>query len=324
MTNRRKRDLVLGIVGVVILMALPALVSGYYVYLIRLVGIYVILSLGLNIFMGLAGQINLGNAAFFCIGAYTSSILQVKMGWHYVPSFPVAIVVSLFAAWVMSYPLLRLRGHSLAIGSLAFAIAVYLMADRFRDLTGGEDGMQVPTLNLFGQPMEGTFYYYLIMFFVVVTYIFSYFLGDSRIGLALKAIGENEDGAAASGIDILHYKRLAWLISGVFGGLAGTLYAQQAGFVSPPTFALWTNINTLTILVVGGLGLNFGAVIGSMIMTLLPHLLAGLENLVLLITGLILFLVLRFLPAGIMGTAVKIYEKINRSKEILRLPGGTS
>ena len=324
MTKSKKRDVIRGIVGVSILLTLPAFISGYYVYLIRLVGVYAILALGLNVFMGLAGQINLGNAAFFCIGAYTSAILQVKLGWHYIPSFPVAIMFSFLAAWGMSYPLLRLRGHSLAIGSLAFAIAVYLMADRFRDLTGGEDGMQVPTMNLFGQSMEGTFYYYLIIFFVVVTYIFCYFLADSRIGLALRAIGENEEGAGASGIDILHYKRVAWLISGVFGGLAGALYSQQAGFLSPPTFALWTNINTLTILVVGGLGLNFGVIIGSMIMTLLPHLLAGLESLVLLINGLILFFVLRFMPAGILGTAIKIYGKSEHSKEILEMPSQTS
>ena len=317
MTDRGRWDLVLGIVAVVILAILPAFVGEYYIYLIRLVGIYVILSLGLNVFMGLAGQINIGSAAFFCIGAYTSTILQLKLGWHYLPSFPIAIALSFLVAWGMSYPLLRLRGHSMAIGTLALGTAVFLMAERFRGLTGGEDGVVVPAMKLFGQPMGGTFYYYVIVFFVVVTYAFCYFLTDSRIGLALKSLGEDEDAAAAMGIDVMHYKRVSWLISGVFGGLAGTLYAQQAEFLSPSTFALWTNLIALVILLVGGLGLNFGVVIGSTIMTLLPHLIAGFENFVLLINGLILFFVLRFLPDGVLGTAVKILEKRKRSKGLL-------
>jgi branched-chain amino acid transport system permease protein len=211
----------------------------------------------------------------------------------------------------------------MAIGTLGFAIAVFLIADRFRDLTGGEDGVRVPAMVLFGEPMGGTFYHYVILFFVVLTYAFCYFLADSRIGLALKSLGENEDAAAAMGIDIVHYKRLSWLISAVFGGLAGTLYAQQAGFLSPSTFALWTNIIALVILLVGGLGLNFGVVIGSTIMTLLPHVFAGFENFVLLLNGLILFLVLRFLPDGVLGTAMKVLEKRKRSKGPLGMAAET-
>ena len=309
MVSNRKRDLMIGVGAVVVLMLLPLRLGEYYLYLIRLVGVYVIVALGLNVFMGYAGQINLGSAAFFCIGAYVSTILQIKLGWHYLAGFPIAIALSFLAAWGMSYPLLRLRGHAMAIGTLAFGIAVFLVAERFRGLTGGEDGVVVPGMALFGQVMSGTFYYYFILVFVVAAYLFCYFLSDSRIGRALRAIRDNEDAAAAMGVDVYYYKRLGWLVSGVFGGLAGTLYAQQAGFLSPSTFTLWTNIIVLVMLLVGGLGLNLGCIVGGTIMTLLPHLIAGMENYVLLLNGLILFTVLRFLPDGIVGTIANILTR---------------
>ena len=121
MLNNRKRDFIILLVIVAVLMLVPLAVGEYYLYLIRLMGIYTLLALGLNIFMGFAGQINLGSAGFFCIGAYTASILATKLGWHYLAALPVAVLFTVIVAWGMSYPLLRLRGHAMAIGTLAFS-----------------------------------------------------------------------------------------------------------------------------------------------------------------------------------------------------------
>jgi branched-chain amino acid transport system permease protein len=306
MLNNRKRDFAILLVVVVVVMLVPLAAGEYYLYLIRLMGIYTLLALGLNIFMGFAGQINLGSAGFFCIGAYTTSILATKLGWHYLAALPVAVIFTVIVAWGMSYPLLRLRGHAMAIGTLAFAMAIFLVAARAHPLTGGENGIVVPPLYLFGHTLGGIFFYYFILAFTVAGFIFCYSLVNSRDGRALKALRDNEDAAAAIGIDVTYYKRFAWLISGGFGGLAGALYGQQAGFLGPSTFALWTNILALVMICVGGLGSNLGSVIGAAIMTTLPYLLQESTGYVLLLQALVLFFVLRFLPGGVVGLTAQL------------------
>lgn len=322
MVNSHKRDFKILIGVALAFILLPRAVGEYYLYLIRLIGIYTLLALGLNIFMGFAGQINLGSAGFFCIGAYSASILSTKLGWHYLAALPVAVLFTVIMAWGMSYPLLRLRGHAMAIGTLAFAMAIFLVAARAHGLTGGENGIVVPPMNLFGQEIGGVFFYYFILTFTFAGFIFCYFLVNSRDGRALKALRDNEDAAAATGIDVVQYKRFAWLISGGFGGLAGALYGQQAGFLGPSTFALWTNILALVMICVGGLGSNLGSVIGAAIMTTLPYLVQGVAGYVLLIQALVLFFVLRFLPGGVVGIAAKIFNWRPQSKRQDQAPIG--
>ena len=306
--DRKKEMMILFLVGAG-LAVLPLLVGEFYLYVIRLIIIYAISALGLNIFMGFTGQINIGSAGFFCIGAYLSTMLQVKLGWHYMVAFPISIIASLFVAWGMSFPLLRLRGHAMAIGTLSFAMAINLISERFPSLTGGADGIVVPSMGLFGQTMGNNFYYYLILAIGMVTYLICLFLVDSRIGRAFRAIKDDEAAAAAMGVHVEHYKTLAWVINGVFAGMAGSLYAQQAGFLSPTTFSLWTNIIVLVMIVVGGLGTNFGSVMGSAIMTSLPYFLVTIQQFILLVQGLVLFFFLRFLPDGVVGTVAKHYGR---------------
>jgi branched-chain amino acid transport system permease protein len=303
MLINRKRDftIFLGIVFVVVLM--PFAVGEYYRYLIRLICVYTLLALGLNIFMGFTGQINLGSAGFFCIGAYGATLLVTKLGLHYFVAMPVAGFLTVVAAWGMSYPLLRLRGHAMAIGTLAFAMAIFLVAARAHGLTGGENGIVSPPVVLFGQELGGMFFYYFILAITAAGFIFCHFLVNSRIGRALKAIRDNEAAAEAVGIDVVYYKRFAWLISAGFGGVAGSLFGQQSGFLGPETFALWTNILALVMICVGGMGHNIGAVIGAAIMTTLPYLVQGVAGYVLLLQAQVLFLVLRFLPGGVVGAA---------------------
>jgi branched-chain amino acid transport system permease protein len=142
---------------------------------------------------------------------------------------------------------------------------------------------------------------------------------NSRIGRALKAIRDDEEAAAALGINIDSYKRFAWLVNAALMSLGGGLFAQQAGFLSPTTFALWTNITVLVMICVGGLGTNLGSVIGAAIMTILPYVLVSIQEYVMLVHGLILFLVLRFMPDGIVGAASQLKKRFGASKQVISL-----
>lgn len=317
MVDHRQRDFIMLFIATAGLACLPTLVGEFYLYLIRLILIYAIAALGLNIFMGYCGQINIGSAGFFCIGAYLPAMLQIKLGWHYGVGFPVSILVSLLVSWGMSYPLLRLRGHAMAIGTLSFAMAIHLVAERFPFLTGGADGIVVPDLALFGRTMGNVFNYYLVLVFFLVAYALCYFLTHSRIGRALMAIRDEDGAAAAMGVDINHYKTMAWIVNGVLASIAGTAYALQAGFLAPATFALWTNIIFLVMIVVGGLGSNLGSVVGSTVMTLIPYVLVTIQEYILLTQGIILFIFLRFLPEGVVGTIAKwLVQLKSREKQI--------
>jgi branched-chain amino acid transport system permease protein len=306
--SNRKRDFIILSLVAVVMAFLPLLIGEFYLYLIRLISIYAILALGLNIFMGYCGQINLGSGGFFCIGAYSLSLLQIKLGWHYLAAFPVTIGLSFLVAWSVSKPLLRLRGHSMAIGTLSFAMAIYLISERFPSLTGGSDGIVVPPLVLFGHTMGNMFNYYFILVSLIAVYVISYLLVDSSIGRALKAVRDDEAAAAAMGVDCHHYKTLAWVMSGVLGGLAGALYAQQSDFLSPSLFSLWANIHVLVMICVGGVGSNLGSVVGAAIMTILPYLLVSIQAYTILVQGFVLLIVLRFLPSGVVGTIGKRFS----------------
>jgi branched-chain amino acid transport system permease protein len=316
MFGNSKRDFVWLLVIIAVLALLPFVLGEYYAYLIRLIGIYAIAALGLNIFMGYCGQINFGSAAFFCIGAYGSTVLQVHLGWHYFLAFPAALALNFVVAWGVSFPLLRLRGHAMAIGTLSLAMAIYLIADRFPTLTGGSDGIMVPSTEIFGRTMGEMFYYYLILAFVAASYLVCNFLTRSPIGRGLKAVRGDEVAAEALGSNVNHYKTVAWIVSGMLGGVAGGLYSQQAGFLSPSTFGLQCNITLLLMIIVGGMASNVGSVAGAVIMTLLSYFLVTIEEYIVLVYGLILFVVLRFMPGGFVSLVPKILNARTRKEEV--------
>ncbi len=309
MIIHRKRDLTIIAIVAAATGILPLVIGDFYLYLIRLISIYVILALGLNIFMGYCGQINFGIAGFFCMGGYGAVLLQLNLEWHFFAALVTAVLLCLFLSWLISWPLLRLKGHSMAIGTLAFAMVIFLIAERFPSLTGGGDGLVVPSTVLFGRTMGELFFYYLILGFVTAAYLICYFLVGSRIGRALKGVRDNEEAAAAMGVDVQHYKRMAWVLNSVFAGVAGALHAQQTNFICPDTFSLWTNVLVLVMICVGGLSRNLGSVVGAAIMTSLPFFLTKIQDANLLVQGLILFAVLRFLPDGVVGAMVKSLRK---------------
>ncbi len=312
MRNNKPKVLSLIVLGVLVLF-LPMLLSKYYLYLVKLSGIGIILALGTNIFFGYCGQINFGAAAFYALGAYISAILQVRLGLPFFAAFPLTLTGCLLASLIVGVPLLRLRHHTLALGTVAFASVVYLVLNTWITFTGGEDGLAMPKVSFFGYKAGSHFYYYLILIFAVLSYLMCHYLVCSRVGRAMKAIREDEVAALSTGINSGHYRMLAFMLNGLLSGLAGILFAQESAWITPSTFHLWTNVVIILMVVVGGAGSNFGAALGGAIIMLLPQLLGAFQQYHVLIYGLLLALTLRFMPQGIGDFVHKIVVWIDRS-----------
>jgi branched-chain amino acid transport system permease protein len=307
--NSKTKTLFLVVLALIALL-LPVLVGKYYLYLAKLAGIGIILAIGTNIFFGYCGQINFGVAAFYALGAYISTLLQLKLGLNFFAAFPITLAVCLLASLIISVPLLRLRHHTLALGTVAFASVIYLILNTWISITGGEDGLSVPKAFFFGYKMGSKFNYYLIVVFAVLSFLSCHRLISSRIGRAMKAIREDEVAALSMGINSAHYRRLAFMINGLFAGLAGVLFAQESGWINPSSFHMWTNVVILVMVVVGGSGSNFGAALGGAIIMLLPHLLGPFQQYHVLIYGILLALIVRFAPGGIGGFVQKTISRV--------------
>jgi len=279
---------------------LPLFVNRYYLHLAIMSGLGVILALGLNLLYGYSGQINFGVAAFYAIGAYAVALLQAKAGLYFFASLAIALIIAVLVALIISLPLLRLRHLGLALGTLAFAVIIYSLACAMRDFTGGSDGLVVPKLVLLGYKAGTTFYFYMVLVLAIACYLACHHLVSSKIGRALMAIREDESAALASGINVDRYKRLAFTINALFTALAGGIYAQHAGFIAPALFDVHFNLLGILMVVVGGPS-NLGSVIGGIFIMLLPEFVIAFKGYHIMAYGLILVLVLMFMPRGITG-----------------------
>ena len=292
-----------GILLLLVVLVIPVQGDRFVMHVVTLLFINVILALALHIFFGVCGQITFGITAFYGIGAYGTALLQLYAGLD----FFIALVVDLLGVAVIglivSVPLLRLRHWVLALGTFGFAMTVY---STFRsvgiDVMGGDNGFSVPKLMLFGKAAGPIFYYYFIFLCMLLCFLVCERISASRVGRAMKAIREEEVAAANTGINVTHYVRLAFLISSLIGGLAGGLYASWGGWISPEPFGLHGSLMPVVYVVAGGLGRSSGAIVGAVLFTLLPEFLFPLQHWVFLIYAAIFFLILRFMPAGVVGT----------------------
>jgi len=268
-------------------------------------GIYCLITIGLSLLMGYAGQISIGHAAFYGIGAYTSAILTVQYGLNPWPCIFIGMVISAVVAILVGAPSLKLRGHYLAMATLAFGIIVYIIFNEETSWTGGPDGMPgIPGLSLFGFAFDSDEkYYYLVWVFVFAALIFTVNLIQSGTGRALRAIHVSEPAASAMGVDISRYKILVFVYSAVLASLAGSLYAHYLNFINPSTFDLFFSIKLLIMIALGGMYNIWGAIIGAVFITFLNYeWLHYFEEFEVIIYGAILLLVTIFLPKGLVGT----------------------
>ncbi len=295
----------------IVLLAWPFFFGNSYtmhVAVIALLG--AMATLGYNIFFGYMGQVNFGPIAFYGIGAYAAALMQVKMGVPYpLAIFIIAPLAAAAVAVVISFPMLRLKGHTLALGTLAFAYMMYLIIDRWTSFTGGGNGIYVKPPEILGVDLRnGIGYYYIVLICAVAVFALCYWLVSSKHGRAMKAIRADEVGAAAMGVDVMGYKRTIYVLSASIIGLAGGLLSQQAGLLGPDYASIAGNILLILMVVTGGLRSNVGAVLGGVFISLLPVMLAGFVEWAVVIYSAILLLVLRFMPTGIVGVVRKIMK----------------
>jgi ABC-type branched-subunit amino acid transport system permease subunit len=252
----------------------------------------------MNLLYGYCGQISFGHAGFYAVGSYAVALFAPGTGFWL--AFALGPLCAAMVAACLGVPLLRLRGHYLALGTLAFGIAIQVLALQWVDVTGGPWGVSVDRPAFFGASLGRNYYYVVLACAAVVVWLSSQ-LVRSRFGRAMLIIHEDEAVANSLGVNVVLVKVVIFSVSGALAGLAGGLYAGQNEYVTPALFDVRLSISAVVMVVLGGPGTRFGPVIGAVILTLLPELLHGLQEYHAIIYGILLLLVLRFMPRGIAG-----------------------
>ena len=274
----------------------------FILHMLSLVAISAIVALGLQLLFGFSGQLSIGQAAFYGIGAYASGLLSTKLGLPFVAAFFAAGVIAAATSLLM-VPITRLTGAYLAVATLGFSILVYLVLKNEEWLTGGSFGlMGIPRPSLFGLVLTNPAYAYLLCVTVAVIVYFALLrLQRSRFGRAINAIRQNEDAARASGVQVTLLKSECFIIAAFVAGLAGSLYAHQVRYLAPTDFTFWKSVEFLIMVVIGGMGSLFGAVLGAAVVVLLPEMLREIGDYRMLVFGAILMTVMLFGETGIAG-----------------------
>ncbi len=303
--------------AVVVAAAAPiALGNQYYIQILVNVGVNVMLVLGLTVITGMTGQLSLCQGAFFGIGAYASALLVMRAGLSFWLSLPLAAVIAAASGLALGVPALRLRGHYLAMITLAFAVIVHQVIQNWSDLTRGSSGlMGIPWPDVIGAgPLTLSVrsrerYYVFVVVAVAIAMVAMRRLQRARLGRSLLAIREDEVAAELMGIDTRLCKLLAFALSALFGGVAGSLYAHYAKILTPDLFNVMQSIDILVMLVIGGAGSIVGSLLGAGMVTVLPEALRAVSDYRLLIFGAVLTTCILFFPGGLAGVLRRAWRR---------------
>ena len=265
-----------GVLGLFAL-ALPFLMSTYYVTEISLVLIYGIIGVSMMVLVGYTGLLSLGHAAFLGIGAYAHGYF-LKIGVPWLPSVVMAIAITTACGFIVGLPALRMTGIYLAIATLAFALIIQEVFNRWTDVTQGFDGLPVAMPEILGIPFGKTAFYYLCLFFLVLALWLTRNLLRSPTGRAWVAIRDSEIAAQSMGVHLAIYKSIAFAYSAALMGLAGALFAHKVSYLAPDIFNILLSINFLLLVIVGGLGSLHGTVFGAIFVVLLPPVISILRD----------------------------------------------
>jgi branched-chain amino acid transport system permease protein len=294
-----------GVVAAVFLLAvlLPQVADRFWVTVFQQALFYMTLALGLNIIVGYCGLCDLGYAAKFAVGAYTTAILVKTFGWNFWLTLPVSVAVSVVIAVAIGAPTLKLRSDYLAIVTLGFAEIVRITA-RNLELTGKASGISgIPRPGLFGFHLTHIVHWYYVFLALVILYIFiSYRVRNSRFGRALAYIKEDEDAAQAMGVNTTLYKLNAYILGAVLGGVAGSFYAVQMTSISPGNFDFTQSVNILLAVILGGMGKIPGVIVGAAFFVIFPEFLRGIQavdDMRMLYFGILLVVVMIKRPQGL-------------------------
>jgi branched-chain amino acid transport system permease protein len=292
------------LVLVVVLATLPmVLPNAYYVDVAIRMCINAIVVLSLNMLIGFAGQISLGHAGFLGIGAYASAVLPTQFGWPPIAALAAGAALSGLLAVLVARPIFALRGHYLAMATLGLGIILAMIFRNETALTGGPDGIPVPSLGLFGYELKSEMqWYWLIAALLVVSVWATLNLVDSPFGRALRALHGSEVASQAVGVNIWRYKVAVFVLSAVGASVMGSVTAHYVGFVTPNIADFFHSIELVTMVVVGGMASVFGSLVGAVLLTGLPQALARFEGWETVVFGAILMLTMIFLPKGLVPT----------------------
>jgi branched-chain amino acid transport system permease protein len=290
------------LVALTVALLCPLVLDNYLLAVLWQAGIYVLLALGLTIIVGYAGLFQLGQAAFYAIGAYTVAILNIYLDVPIILGLPVAILVAGVLGYLVSRPILHLRGDYLAIVTIAFGeIVRMLLVNNVFGITGGANGLSgIDQLSVFGFTFKTiTQNYYLVLFFVVITIFGVRRLEDSRLGRAWTYVREDELAAEAMGVNTVHVKAIAFVLGSAIAGLAGVLYASRITVISPELGRFLESVIIFCIVVLGGTGSIPGVFLGTFGMVVLPELFRVVRDWRDGLVGLAMVLMMIFRPAGL-------------------------
>jgi branched-chain amino acid transport system permease protein len=281
-------------------LSMPAFANNYIMEVFSNAFFYVTLCLGLNIVVGYAGLLDLGYAAFFAVGAYTTGILTSHWHLNFWLTIPLAVVFSTCAGVIIGGPTLRLRSDYLAIVTLGFGEIVRITARNLK-ITGGASGLiGIERPVLFGLELNQIQHYYYVFFFLACVAIFvSYRLQHSRLGRAWQYVREDEDAAEAMGINRVAVKLYAYVIGAIFGGVAGCFFAAKMTAISPETFQFNQSVLILLGVVLGGMGKIPGVIVGGLVLVLFPELFREFEQFRLLVFAVVMLAIMLYRPQGI-------------------------
>jgi branched-chain amino acid transport system permease protein len=289
--------------------------NNYHLMVLNISALNILVVIGLNLLIGFAGQISLGHAAFFGLGAYLSGILTATYGFPIWPTVLLAMALTAGVAFGIGVPTLKLEGHYLVMATLGFNVIVYIIMLQLEPVTGGPSGFAgIPRLEWGGFLFDSDRkYYYLLWAISIGALLLSLNLMYSRVGRAMAALRQNEIAARCAGIDTEAYKVKIFVLSAVMASLAGSLYAHYITFISPGTFSFFYSLQVVTMVLVGGMGSLWGSVFGALLLTLLPEALHAVKEYNVLVYGLILMGVLVFFPHGLLtGIAGILWKREKR------------
>jgi branched-chain amino acid transport system permease protein len=308
-----------GTIGLAVFAVLAALVpfvvpNPFYIAIGNLVLINAVVAISLTLLLGTTGQLSLGHAAFYALGAYVSANLAGTLMLPVYLTVPLAVIgVSLFG-WAMARLFLRLSGYYLAVATLGVGLLLGIVLRNERQLSGGPDGMPVVPLEVFGNSLGEATWYWIFLTVLVLVIIGTNNLLRSPAGRALRSLHDAEIAAMTSGVNTQRYKIKVFVVSSGLVGLMGALYGHYSGFITPASASFVRSVEYVMMVVIGGIGSVPGAVLGAGIVTLLPNALAGMEHYEILVIGCILLVTILFMPKGLVPSLQQLANRI-RNRE---------
>lgn len=307
------------VVLTIIFIGLPFAINRYFLYSLVLVGLFIILTFGLNLIFGYTGQVQLCHGVFYAVGAYSSALLALRLGLSFWITLPLSVMITALVAFLIGIPFLRIKGPYFAIGTMVLGFVVTAIIHNSDKLNGGVRLPGIPPINPISLPILGKIsftslssQYYLILAFVLLTIFVVKRIVSSRVGRAFNAIRENEELAEVTGVNVKRFKILSFVIGSGIAGVAGALYSGVMGAIDPGLASAHTSFVVLTMLVVGGTGTILGSIIGPAVIWIIPEILHVADIFRLVLYGLVIILVSVFMPYGIVGGLRSMAPRISR------------